>query len=317
MSSTSSSTGSTSTLSTAEASRYSKAGTTRRRPGSRVPWAPRWAVSFVTGCRRGTVFAGAAECRLSWGWFSRADSLALLRRRRIRSSRWSFCHCVSGASSSPKGAYWAATIGVGGRHCATACGVLNTGGNVVGGIVALTVPITVEWLGWGPALGTASLFAFVAPGLWLFIRADRAIERTELRSGTLTPGALDASPLRPRHVPSLGDINKSEGHRLASRVERRKQTTCATILPVGGDSAAWECSAMTRQGWSAVFVVQVILLFLGPAWLAGQSSQQEYGIAIDETWIAMPRSIGGRSLHADGWREWRAVPRAPRVPAVS
>ena len=87
-----------------------------------------------------------------------------------------FLSLCLGSQQFAEGAYWAATIGVGGRHCATACGVLNTGGNVVGGIVALTVPITVEWLGWGPALGTASLFAFVAPGLWLFIRADRAID---------------------------------------------------------------------------------------------------------------------------------------------
>jgi ACS family glucarate transporter-like MFS transporter len=77
-----------------------------------------------------------------------------------------------GCQQFTEGPYWAATIAVGGRHCATACGVLNTGGNVVGGIGALLVPITVEWLGWGPALGTASLLAFLAAGLWLFIRAD-------------------------------------------------------------------------------------------------------------------------------------------------
>jgi ACS family glucarate transporter-like MFS transporter len=71
-----------------------------------------------------------------------------------------------------EGPFWAATIAVGGRHCATACGVLNTGGNVVGGIGALLVPLTVERLGWGPALVTGSLFAFLAAGLWFFIRAD-------------------------------------------------------------------------------------------------------------------------------------------------
>ena len=87
-----------------------------------------------------------------------------------------FLSLCLGCQQFTEGAYWAATIGVGGRHCATACGVLNTGGNVVGGIGALMVPITVEWLGWGPALGTASLFALVGSGLWLFIRADRAIE---------------------------------------------------------------------------------------------------------------------------------------------
>jgi ACS family glucarate transporter-like MFS transporter len=87
-----------------------------------------------------------------------------------------FLSLCLGFQQSTEGAYWAATIGVAGRHCATACGVLNTGGNVVGGIGALTVPITVELLGWGPALATASLFALVAAGLWVFIRADPTID---------------------------------------------------------------------------------------------------------------------------------------------
>jgi ACS family glucarate transporter-like MFS transporter len=83
-----------------------------------------------------------------------------------------FLSLCLGCQQFTEGPYWAATISVGGRHCATACGVLNTGGNVVGGIGALLVPMTVERLGWGPALATASLFAFVAAGLWFFIRAD-------------------------------------------------------------------------------------------------------------------------------------------------
>lgn len=74
-----------------------------------------------------------------------------------------------------EGPFWAATIAVGGRHCATACGVLNTGGNVVGGIGALLVPITVEVLGWGAALATASLFALISAAFWFFIHADRTI----------------------------------------------------------------------------------------------------------------------------------------------
>ncbi len=86
-----------------------------------------------------------------------------------------FLSLCLGCQQFTEGPFWAATIAVGGRHCATACGVLNTGGNVVGGIGALLVPITVEALGWGTALVTASLFAFVSAFLWLFIRADRAI----------------------------------------------------------------------------------------------------------------------------------------------
>jgi ACS family glucarate transporter-like MFS transporter len=75
-------------------------------------------------------------------------------------------------------AYWAATISVSGRHASTACGVLNTGGNVVGGVGAVLVPITVKALGWGAALATGSLFALVAAVLWLWIRSDKPLGQT-------------------------------------------------------------------------------------------------------------------------------------------
>ena len=69
--------------------------------------------------------------------------------------------------------YWAGTIAVAGRRASAACGVLNTGGNLVGGIVALTVPLTVDRLGWPAALTTGSLFALAAAGLWLVTSTDR------------------------------------------------------------------------------------------------------------------------------------------------
>jgi ACS family glucarate transporter-like MFS transporter len=75
-------------------------------------------------------------------------------------------------------AYWAATISVSGRHASTACGLLNMGGNVVGGVGALLVPFTVKTLGWGPALATGSLFALAAAVLWIWIRADEPLEGT-------------------------------------------------------------------------------------------------------------------------------------------
>ena len=56
-----------------------------------------------------------------------------------------------GCQQMTEGPFWAATIAVSGRHAAAACGVLNTGGNVVGGIGALLVPLTVQALGWGAA----------------------------------------------------------------------------------------------------------------------------------------------------------------------
>jgi ACS family glucarate transporter-like MFS transporter len=72
-----------------------------------------------------------------------------------------------------EGAFWAATIAVSGRYSSSACGVLNTGGNAVGGIVALVVPLTVAQMGWPAALATASAMAVLGAAIWLAIRADR------------------------------------------------------------------------------------------------------------------------------------------------
>jgi MFS transporter, ACS family, glucarate transporter len=72
--------------------------------------------------------------------------------------------------------YWAAAIAVAGRHASAACGVMNTGGNVVGGAGALMVPVIVNQLGWPAAVASGSAFAFVAAGLWLVTDADRRIE---------------------------------------------------------------------------------------------------------------------------------------------
>jgi ACS family glucarate transporter-like MFS transporter len=69
-------------------------------------------------------------------------------------------------------AAWAATALVGGRQASAACGVLNTGGNVVGGIGALLVPMTARALGWPAALGTAALCALLGAVVWGWIRAD-------------------------------------------------------------------------------------------------------------------------------------------------
>ena len=71
--------------------------------------------------------------------------------------------------------YWAATISVSGRHASAACGVLNTGGNVVGGVVALVVPLIVRSFGWGVALATGSVFALASALLWVWIRADEPL----------------------------------------------------------------------------------------------------------------------------------------------
>ena len=69
--------------------------------------------------------------------------------------------------------YWSAAISVSGKHSSSATGVMNTGGNVVGGVGALLVPLTVRALGWTAALATGTVFALVGALLWCWIRADR------------------------------------------------------------------------------------------------------------------------------------------------
>jgi ACS family glucarate transporter-like MFS transporter len=77
-----------------------------------------------------------------------------------------------GCTQLTEGAYWSATISVAGRHAAAAGGVLNTGGNIVGGFGAVFVPLVAERFGWMVALSTGSLFALLGAALWLLIRAD-------------------------------------------------------------------------------------------------------------------------------------------------
>ena len=66
-------------------------------------------------------------------------------------------------------------IAVGGRHVSAACGVMNTGGNISNGIVALMVPLIVDRLGWAAAVAGGAAFAFIAAALWLVTAADRPV----------------------------------------------------------------------------------------------------------------------------------------------
>ena len=77
-----------------------------------------------------------------------------------------------GFNQITEASFWATTIAVAGRHASAAAGVLNTGGNLVGFVGALLVPLTAEALGWPWAMATGSLAAAVGAALWLWIRAD-------------------------------------------------------------------------------------------------------------------------------------------------
>jgi ACS family glucarate transporter-like MFS transporter len=72
-----------------------------------------------------------------------------------------------------EGAYWSAQTYVAGPYTAPACGVMNTGGNLAGIVVAPLMPYLASHVGWVTALSTGSLMALIGAGLWLFICADR------------------------------------------------------------------------------------------------------------------------------------------------
>jgi len=89
-----------------------------------------------------------------------------------------------GAQQATEPVFWSAAISVSGRHSSSACGVMNTAGNVVGGVGALLVPLTVRALGWTAALATGAVFAVVGALLWCAIRADREFPSPPVPSGT-------------------------------------------------------------------------------------------------------------------------------------
>ncbi len=120
---------------------------------------PRW------GCRiPGIVGLSLAAGLLFLGAIAKNPYLAVV-----------FLSLSFGCTQLTEGAYWAAAIFVSGKHASAGTGVMNTGGNVVGGIGALLVPITADAFGWVPALATGSIFAMIGVGLWLFVRADKPI----------------------------------------------------------------------------------------------------------------------------------------------
>jgi ACS family glucarate transporter-like MFS transporter len=74
------------------------------------------------------------------------------------------------------GAYWAATMRMAGPQAQTATGVLNTGGNVVGGIGAMLVPAIAGSLGWTMAVASGAILSVVAALLWFGVRPDLTMQ---------------------------------------------------------------------------------------------------------------------------------------------
>jgi ACS family glucarate transporter-like MFS transporter len=72
--------------------------------------------------------------------------------------------------------YWVATMMVTGPRAQLATGVLNTGGNLSGSLAAILVPVVANTFGWTAGVGSGVVFAVAAAVLWLWIRAEPAVD---------------------------------------------------------------------------------------------------------------------------------------------
>jgi MFS transporter, ACS family, glucarate transporter len=75
-------------------------------------------------------------------------------------------------------AYWVAAMIAGGRHAAAATGLMNTGGNVVGALGAVAVPLIAGAFGWFAAVASGAVFALLGAALWLFVKLPGPVVAT-------------------------------------------------------------------------------------------------------------------------------------------
>ena len=87
-----------------------------------------------------------------------------------------FFAICSGLTQVTDPVYWGAIVAVSGRHAASAGGILNTGGNAVGGIGAIIVPLIAKQFGWVAAISSGGIFTIAAALLWLLIRSDQTMQ---------------------------------------------------------------------------------------------------------------------------------------------
>ena len=91
------------------------------------------------------------------------------------------------------GTYWAATMRIAGAQSQSATGLLNTGGNIAGGVGAMLVPVIAASFGWTAAVASGAVCSLVAAALWFGIRADLSVQnRAPLVSG---PAVLPAAEI--------------------------------------------------------------------------------------------------------------------------
>ena len=78
-----------------------------------------------------------------------------------------------------EGAYWSGMTFVAGRHTATATGILNTGGNVVGVLSTQMFVLLEDRFGATVAVASGAVFALLGAVLWLLIRVDHPLQIDE------------------------------------------------------------------------------------------------------------------------------------------
>jgi ACS family glucarate transporter-like MFS transporter len=87
-----------------------------------------------------------------------------------------FLSLALGLEQFTEGAYWAGMTFVARRHTATATGILNTGGNVVGVLSTQMFVLLENYFGAMVAVASGAVFALLAALLWLLVRTDRPLQ---------------------------------------------------------------------------------------------------------------------------------------------
>jgi hypothetical protein len=86
-----------------------------------------------------------------------------------------FLSLAFGFHQFTEGAYWSGMTFVAGRHTATATGILNTGGNLVGVLSTQMFVLLEGRFGAMVAVASGAVFALLGAALWLLIRVDHPL----------------------------------------------------------------------------------------------------------------------------------------------
>ena len=98
-----------------------------------------------------------------------------------------------GLAGASEAAFWAAAIGVGGKHTGAAGGMLNAGGNIGGMLAPVLTPYIASRAGWTWALHAGSLALMAGVVSWFFIDPTRQIRP---HGAEIMPALPDASALQ-------------------------------------------------------------------------------------------------------------------------